>query len=66
MRRGATTPAGTRSSSTSRPGKPTGDAFIEAFNSQLPPECLSALWFLSMILSGVTGKLLSLNGGSFK
>jgi putative transposase len=32
----------------SRPGKPTDNAFIEAFNSRLRQECLNALWFLSM------------------
>ncbi len=32
----------------SRPGKPTDNAFIEAFNSKLRSECLNAHWFLSM------------------
>lgn len=32
----------------SRPGKPTDNAFIEAFNSKLRQECLSAHWFLSL------------------
>ena len=32
----------------SRPGKPTNNAFIEAFNSRLRQECLNASWFLSM------------------
>lgn len=32
----------------SRPGKPTDNAYIEAFNSRLRQECLSASWFLSM------------------
>ena len=32
----------------SRPGKPTDNAFIEAFNSRLRQECLNASWFLSM------------------
>ena len=32
----------------SRPGKPSDNAFIEAFNSRLRQECLSASWFLSM------------------
>ena len=32
----------------SRPGKPTGNTFIEAFNSRLRQECLNASWFLSM------------------
>lgn len=32
----------------SRPGKPTANAYIEAFNSRLRQECLSASWFLSM------------------
>ncbi len=30
----------------SRPGKPTDNAFIEAFNSKLRSECLNAHWFL--------------------
>lgn len=32
----------------SRPGKPTDNAYIEAFNSRLRQECLNAAWFLSM------------------
>jgi putative transposase len=32
----------------SRPGKPTDNAFIEAFNSRLRQEWLNASWFLSM------------------
>mgnify|MGYP000464330785 CR=1 FL=1 len=32
----------------SRPGKPTDNAYIEAFNSRLRRECLNASWFLSM------------------
>ena len=32
----------------SRPGKPTDNAFIEAFNSRLRQDCLNASWFLSM------------------
>lgn len=32
----------------SRPGKPTDNAFIEAFNSKFRQECLSAHWFLSL------------------
>lgn len=32
----------------SRPGKPTDNAFIEAFNSKLRSECLNAHWFLSI------------------
>ncbi len=32
----------------SRPGKPTDNAFIEAFNARLRSECLNASWFLSM------------------
>lgn len=31
----------------SRPGKPTDNAFIEAFNARLRAECLNASWFLS-------------------
>jgi len=33
----------------SRPGTPTDNAFIEAFNSRLRQECLNASWFLSMV-----------------
>ena len=32
----------------SRPGKPTDNAFIEAFNSKLRSECLNAHWSLSL------------------
>ena len=32
----------------SRPGKPTDNGHIEAFNGRLRAECLNALWFLSM------------------
>uniref|UniRef100_UPI00262B9404 integrase core domain-containing protein n=1 Tax=uncultured Roseibium sp. TaxID=1936171 RepID=UPI00262B9404 len=32
----------------SRPGKPTDNAYIEAFNSRLRQDCLNASWFLSM------------------
>ena len=32
----------------SRPGKPTDNGFIEAFNSKLRSECLNAQWFLSL------------------
>src|SRR5688572_21096785 len=32
----------------SRPGKPTDNAHIEAFNSRLRAECLDASWFLSI------------------
>lgn len=32
----------------SRPGRPTDNAFIEAFNSRLRAECLNASWFLSL------------------
>ena len=32
----------------SRPGKPTDNAFIEAFNSKLRAECLNAHWFLTL------------------
>ncbi len=32
----------------SRPGKPTDNAFIEAFNGKFRQECLSAHWFLSL------------------
>jgi putative transposase len=33
----------------SRPGKPTDNGLIEAFNARLRAECLNASWFLSMI-----------------
>ena len=32
----------------SRPGKPTDNAFIEAFNGKFRAECLNAHWFLSL------------------
>ena len=32
----------------SRPGKPTDNAFIEAFNNRFRAECLNAHWFLSL------------------
>lgn len=32
----------------SRPGKPTDNAFIEAFNGRLRTECLNAHWFLNL------------------
>ena len=32
----------------SRPGKPTDNAFIEAFNGKLRQECLSAHWVLTL------------------
>jgi putative transposase len=32
----------------SRPGKPTDNAFIEAFNGRFRAECLNANWFLSL------------------
>jgi len=32
----------------SRPGKPTDNAFIEAFNGRFRVECLSAHWFMSL------------------
>jgi putative transposase len=32
----------------SRPGKPTDNGPIEAFNGRLRAECLNASWFLSM------------------
>ena len=32
----------------SRPGKPTDNAFIEAFNSRFRAECLNTHWFLSL------------------
>ena len=32
----------------SRPGKPTNNAFIEAFNARVRQECLNQHWFLSL------------------
>ena len=32
----------------SRPGKPTDNAFAEAFNGRVGAECLNAYWFLSL------------------
>ena len=32
----------------SRPGRPSDNAYIEAFNSRIRQECLNAAWFLSM------------------
>ena len=32
----------------SRPGTPTDNAFIEAFNGRFREECLNAHWFLSL------------------
>jgi putative transposase len=32
----------------SRPGKPTDNAFIEAFKGRFRAECLNAHWFLSL------------------
>ena len=32
----------------SRPGKPTDNAFIEAFNGRFRAKCLNAHWFLSL------------------
>jgi len=39
----------------SRPGKPTDNAFIEAFNGRLRQECLNQHWFLS--LADARGKI---------
>ena len=39
----------------SRPGKPTDNAYIEAFNGRLRAECLNQHWFLS--LEDARGKL---------
>ena len=33
----------------SRPGKPTDNAFIEAFNSRFRFECLNQHWFLDLL-----------------
>lgn len=32
----------------SRPGKPTDNAFIQAFNGRLRAECLNAHWFMTL------------------
>ncbi len=37
-----------RVTASARPGKPTDNAYIEAFNSRLRQECLNASWFLSL------------------
>lgn len=39
----------------SRPGKPTDNAFIEAFNGRFRAECLNSHWFMS--LEGTAEKL---------
>ena len=36
----------------SRPGKPTDNAFIEAFNGRFRAECLNAHWFLNLADAG--------------
>ena len=36
----------------SRPGKPTDNGFIEAFNSKLRSECLNAHWFMTLADAG--------------
>lgn len=36
----------------SRPGKPTDNAFCEAFNGRVRAECLNASWFVSMADAG--------------
>ena len=36
----------------SRPGKPTDNAFIEAFNGRLRAECLNAHWFMTLADAG--------------
>ena len=33
----------------SRPGKPTDNAFIEAFNGRLRAECLNVHWFMTLV-----------------
>ena len=32
----------------SRPGKPTGNPFVESFNGSFRDECLNSHWFLSL------------------
>jgi putative transposase len=32
----------------SRPGKPTGNAFVESFNGSFRDECLNVNWFQSL------------------
>ena len=39
---------GERDESFNRPGKPTDNAFIEAFNGLFRQECLNENWFLSL------------------
>ncbi|CUH21222.1 Integrase core domain protein [Jannaschia seosinensis] len=36
----------------SRPGRPTDNGFIEAFNPKLRAECLNAHWFMSLADAG--------------
>lgn len=44
----------------SRPGKPTDNAFIEAFNGRLRAKCLNTHWFLSLADAGKSWRI----GGS--
>lgn len=43
----------------SRPGKPTDNAFIEAFNGRLRAECLNTHWFLKRALGSRSGPVTS-------
>jgi hypothetical protein len=40
--------AASSSRTSSRPGKPTDNAFVESFNGRLRDECLNTHWFLSL------------------
>lgn len=37
----------------SRPGKPTDNAYIEAFNGRFRADCLNAHWFLTLAVGGL-------------
>lgn len=39
----------------SRPGKPTDNAFIEAFNGRFRADCLNAHWYLGLNRPGFAG-----------
>jgi len=41
----------------SRPGKPTDNAFIEAFNGRFRAECLNAHWFLTLTDAGESWRI---------
>jgi transposase InsO family protein len=45
----------------SRPGKPTDNAYIEAFNGRFRAECLNAHWFLNVSQAVAVYKNINLN-----